>query len=317
MKRSADSDKVLMNQANELKKLKNQCEIVKNILSEKLMKPLSKNYNSFYKQISKLCQQLESEIFNSIPDEPTSDDIPKLIEGLKIDHININIECIEKIDNYLEEQNDIKTIYDYHITPYLFKFCNTNNFDLQYFALSILIKLSDHLKMKEKEEKDAVSSIIRLISSTDHYVQSSSIEFIGKYVEDNEKRRNLLFDCGVLKYLNELLDPNTDFSLLSKVLTTIKNLCKPYRYKLPLKQYTKKLAMGLNALLFIDNDEILKGIFEIYEYLMDRNCNKRLNCKDIMKGTYSENILRAIYKKKAKNDDKLFKKSIEDYEQKI
>ena len=33
--------------------------------------------------------------------ELTSNDIPKFIEELKIDHIHINIECIEKIDNYL------------------------------------------------------------------------------------------------------------------------------------------------------------------------------------------------------------------------
>ena len=269
----------MIRRAHAVKQMKRQCKALQEALSERELKTL-RHFRSFQDEINKLSSDLDGRILDLIPDTISdSKSLPFLIDSLKIRRTNLKITCLRRIDDYLERTGDIQSVYQHHITAHCFNFiCTSDNHRAHILALSILSRLSTALHpakddwkviwnpgtatAEKREEKALILPIMQLVSHEDPSVRIAAIRFITKYAVTKD-RRNLFFEHGITEHIVSSLDfSHSDFKTLIATMKMVGILCKQYGYRvMPLRRYTNHIVQQLNAILMIDDDEILNAVF--------------------------------------------------------
>ena len=148
-KENSELDADTIHRAHAVKKLQKQCDALKCILPATEVKTL-RYFELFCKEMSHLSDEYEQRILDLIPHQISGPElIPLLIDGLKIDETSLNIACLRKIVVYLEGTDDIQSVFQHQITPFLFHFCSSENQKLQFLALAVLHRICSLFEPEE------------------------------------------------------------------------------------------------------------------------------------------------------------------------
>lgn len=283
-----------------LHKLKKQCIAVQSKLPKRFSAKVQ-SFDVFCAEMDALISEMEKEVMQCIPSQPTGDDIPMLVMCLETESTAISIECLEKIDQYLNDRDPakIQRVYESGIMMHLHELCSSSLPCLQAWALKLMYELCG----VEEYALDGDVDIVALIDSDDYQVKRLVVLFIGKYSQTWTEKRSIYWSKTVEKPLLKLLNVNTDFSSLSNALRVIRNLCNQSHMKFE-SPFLQRLLRKLFILLFIEDEDTLIQIFGILQSL---TAFVRISWNE------SVDVLDAYYEK-AKDDQTLHRWTLQQYE---